>query len=657
MIRMLSTRSLRRCASLALLCAIGLTVLLPSLAFAHAILLSSSPTKDAILSTPPTRVQLWFSEDLNPTLSTAEVINAQRQRVDQDDAHVNADNSKELDLSLQANLSPAVYIVVWRSDSADDGHALLGSFIFTVTAPGGSVPQLAPGSNPGQGLLGDINASGSLDGAALFSLVMVTLVDLGAIFWAAGLLWVNFVLQPVSERQREEQALHQQVEQRFEQRFSLPVLGGLLLTNLAVLYGQVLTLTGNNWIAAFNIHLLVVQGSSGRFGTYWLMRMAVLLLALLVGLATLAWKQRPQVVRRLLPLLNLFLASLFFLALTMSGHAAAVASDVLPYSVVLDWLHLMAASLWIGGMLYIVLIYLPVLKTRSSPERARSLLAVLPQYSILAIAGVLLMAVTGPFTASFHLSSPDQLFITAYGRTLLVKSALVGALLLTSAYHVLWLRPRIKKEYRKYVYARERQEKALARACAPSGERETQVSQPEGGSPLGQQVKLREGRLAGRTSRLMRILRWEPWLGVAVLLCVGLLNIFASTLTPALAQPQTPPNGTGGGFHQSAETGDSKYSVTLTISPNRFGTNVFAVQVTDIASGQQLNANQVGVTVSTIMLDMDMGATSTDLQSDGKNGFSASIDFPMGGNWRIDVRLHTLDNSLHTASFKIYTPF
>jgi putative copper export protein/methionine-rich copper-binding protein CopC len=643
---------------LALLCAIGLTVLLPSLALAHAILLNSSPAKDAILSTPPTRVQMWFSEDLNPALSTAEVINAQRQRVDQDDAHVNADNSKELDLSLQANLSPAVYIVVWRSDSADDGHALLGSFIFTVTAPGGSVPQLAPGSNPGQGLLGDINATGTLDGAALFYLVMVTLVDLGAIFWAAGLLWVNFVLQPVSERQREEQTLNWQVEQRFEQRFSLPVLLGLLLANLGVLYGQVLTLTGNNWTAALNMHLLLEQGTSGRFGTYWLMRMAVLLLAVLVSLAMLMWKQRPGAIKRALPLLNLFLASLLLLALTMSGHAAAVSSDVLPYSVIIDWLHLMAASLWIGGMLYILLIYLPVLNSRAHPERARSLLAVLPRYSVLAIAGVLLMSVTGPFTASFHLNSLDQLLTTAYGRTLVVKSALVGALLLTSAYHVLWLRPRMKKEYRKYTYARERQEKAVARAEVLHRETEVQVSQKHGGSLLAQQVKLREGRLAQRTSRLMRVLRWEPWLGVAVLLCVGLLNIFASTLTPALAQPQTPPNGTAaGGFHQSTQTSDSKYTVTLSISPNRFGTNVFAVQVIEISTGKQLNANQVGVTVSTIMLDMDMGATSTDLQSDGKNGFRASIDFPMGGNWRIDVRLHTLDNTLHTASFKIYTPF
>jgi copper transport protein len=651
MLRTFSIRSLRRPLSLALLCATGLTLLLPSLAFAHAILLSSSPAKDAVLLTSPTRAQLWFSEDLNPALSTAEVINAQKQRVDLGDAHVNADNSKELDLALQANLPPAVYIVVWRSDSADDGHVLLGSFIFTVASPGGAVPQLVPGSNPSQGLLGDASAAGTLDGPALFSLLTVTLVDLGAIFWAAGQLWVNFVLQSAAEKHREEQALNVQVEQRFERRFSLPVLAVLLLANLGVLYGQALTLTGNNWVAALNIQLLTAQATSGRFGTYWLMRMVVLLLALLLSLCLLTWKQRPRTVNRTIPLLNLFLASLLFIALTMSGHAAAVASNVLPYSVVIDWLHLMAAALWIGGMLYILLVYLPVLTPRSLHERARSLLAVLPHYSPLAIAGVLLIAVTGPFTASFHLTSLDQFITTAYGRTLVVKSVLVGALLLTSAYHVFWLRPRLKKEYQKYVYTKERLEKARAR-----GDADRQLPQKHEG--LAEQVKLREGRLGQQTARLTRVLRWEPWLGVAVLLCVGLLNIFAATLTPALAQSQNASNGTAAGaFHQTAQTSDGKYTVSLTISPNRFGTNVFAVQVTDISTGKQLNANEVGVTVSTIMLDMDMGATSTDLQSDGKGGFSASIDFPMGGNWRIDVRLHTLDNSLHTASFKTYTPF
>src|SRR5581483_2728755 len=296
MIRILSTRPFRRSLTIALLCAISLTFLLPSLAFAHAILVSSNPAKDAILRTPPTQVQMVFSEDLNPALSTAEVVNTQKQRVDQGNAHVNPGNSKEMDVSLQANLPPAVYTVVWRSDSADDGHVLLGSFIFTVTNPDGTVPQLAPGSNPGQGLLGNISASGTLDGPTLFNLIAVTLVDLCAIFWAAAQFWMNFVLQSAAEKHHEEQALNLQVEQRFERRFSLPTLVVLLLANLGVLYGQVLTLTGNNWPAALNPQLLVEQATSGRFGTYWLARMGTILLALFVGILMLVWKQRPRVV-------------------------------------------------------------------------------------------------------------------------------------------------------------------------------------------------------------------------------------------------------------------------------------------------------------------------------------------------------------------------
>src|SRR6185312_5685631 len=267
-------------------CAIGLTLLLPELVSAHAILLTSNPAKDAVLRTPPTQVQMWFSEDLNPALSTAQVINSERQRVDKSDPHVNAGNSREMDVSLQANLQPDVYIVVWRTDSADDGHVLLGSFIFTVANPDGTVPQLSHGSNPGQCLLGNTNAStpGTLDGPTFFNFLAVTLVELAAIFWMGAQLWLNFVLQGANEKFPDERHLNHQIERRFERRFSLPTLLVLLLANLGVLYGQVLTLTGNNWGAAFSLQLLSEQASSGRFGTYWLLRMGVILLALLVSL-------------------------------------------------------------------------------------------------------------------------------------------------------------------------------------------------------------------------------------------------------------------------------------------------------------------------------------------------------------------------------------
>ena len=687
MIRILKSNFLRL-SGIALLCALGLTLLLPALASAlpaHAILLTSNPAKDAKLSAAPTQVQMFFSEDLNPALSTVQVINAEKQRVDKSDPHVNPGNSKEMDVSLRANLQPDVYIVVWRTDSADDGHVLLGSFLFTVLNADGTAPQLAPGANPGLGLLGNTNVStpGTLDGPTFFNFIAVTLVELAAIFWVGAQLWVNFVLQASAEKHEEERDLNTQIEQRFERRFSLPTLLLLLVANLGVLYGQVLTLAGNNWGAALSLQLLSEQASSGRFGIYWLLRMGITLLALLVSIYTLLSKQRPRVVNQALPLVNLFLGSILFIAITMSGHAAAVNALFVPYSVVLDWLHLLAAALWIGGMLYIFLIYLPLLKARPVNERTRSLLTILAQFSPLAIAGVVIMAISGPLNASFHLTSIDQFITTAYGRTLAIKVLLVCALLATSAFHVGWLRPRLKKEYQKYTYAKDRLEKVQASAGSVGTQQELaletnaatesneeianstatiSVMQPEARKLLMQQVKLRKERLTRKTDLMTRILRWEPWLGVAVIVCVGLMNVFAGTLTstsatPAPSSQQQNSTSSKSAFNGTAKTTDGKYNIALSISPNRFGTNVFTAHITYAQTGQQLGANQAGVTIYTTMLDMDMGTDSLNLQPDSKGDFSGSGDFSMGGNWSIQVQVRTLDNTLHKATFKIYAPF
>ena len=167
---------------LALPLALGLTLMFPAIASAHAILLRSDPAKDSVLSIPPRGVRMWYSENLNPTFTTAIVINGVRERVDNHDAHISPNDTKEMDLTLKPNLPPAVYIVVYRTQSADDGHILQGSFIFSIARPGGTVPTLSPGTNPGQNLLGGSNTTGSstgqLDGLTLFSLIMITLVEL-----------------------------------------------------------------------------------------------------------------------------------------------------------------------------------------------------------------------------------------------------------------------------------------------------------------------------------------------------------------------------------------------------------------------------------------------------------------------------------------------
>src|SRR5258707_15126945 len=160
----------------------------PAVASAHAILLRSNPAADSVLSIAPQQVHMWFSEALNPAFSTAVVINAQNKRVDNQDAHVSPNDSTEMDLTLQSNLPPAVYIVVYRTDSAVDGHILRGSFIFSIAGPNGTVPTLNPGSNPGTNVLGGGNptsaSSGQLDGPTFFNLVLIKLDHLESGCWA-----------------------------------------------------------------------------------------------------------------------------------------------------------------------------------------------------------------------------------------------------------------------------------------------------------------------------------------------------------------------------------------------------------------------------------------------------------------------------------------
>ncbi|GCE11374.1 copper resistance protein CopC [Tengunoibacter tsumagoiensis] len=635
---LISKRPVRLC-----LLALSLTwaalFLFPTAVQAHAILLRSTPAKDAVLTTAPTQVQMWFSEDLNPTFSSAVVVNRANQRIDKNDARVSTSDPREIDLSLPSDLPSAVYVVVWRTQSASDGHVLRGSFRFSIEGADGSIPSLN-GAQPGLDELGgtvDNANSGQLDNQTFFSFLMITLVELGTVFWVGAQLWQSFVSPSTEDTANEEQsALERQAQQRFARRFAIPALVLTLLTNLGVLIGQGLQLTGGNLGQALAPSLLWNLISSGHFGLYWSMREIVLLVAL--GIALYRFRLRapgPRVVA-LLSWLNLLLGLALLIAVTFSSHAAAVSNNVV-YAVLGDWLHLLAAALWVGGMLYLARIYLPAWKnSHASPQL---LLTTLQRFSPLAISGVVLMALSGPLNATFHMSSFEQLINTAYGRALSVKIVLVVAMLVTSAIHVFLWRPALSKAIAEYNGLREGD--ASVEATDPQENAVRPLETPES--------KLLEQQITQKTHRLTRMLIWEPVLGVAVLICVGLMSVFAGTLQPATTT--TVPKATA--FATNAITTDKAFSIKLTVSPNHFGTNVFTVSVFDSNGKPDTN---VGVSIYTIMLDMDMGTDTINLQPDGKGYFSAPGDLNMGGNWELRVQIRTPENTLHEVQVHMVTP-
>jgi len=97
---------------------------------AHAVLVRSAPAGRTVLSHAPERVDLWFSEPLEPAFSTISVWSASGARVDRRDGAVAPADPRQLSVALDA-IGPGTYTVRFRVLSVD-GHVVESSFPFTV---------------------------------------------------------------------------------------------------------------------------------------------------------------------------------------------------------------------------------------------------------------------------------------------------------------------------------------------------------------------------------------------------------------------------------------------------------------------------------------------------------------------------------------------
>ena len=104
--------------------------LAPVSVLAHSLLVRSQPAQRATVSRAPERIQMWFSERLEPAYASASVWNEAGKQVDGRDATVDARDPSLLSVSTP-NLEPGRYTVRYRVLSVD-GHVVESSYGFTV---------------------------------------------------------------------------------------------------------------------------------------------------------------------------------------------------------------------------------------------------------------------------------------------------------------------------------------------------------------------------------------------------------------------------------------------------------------------------------------------------------------------------------------------
>jgi len=113
---------------------------------------------------------------------------------------------------------------------------------------------------------------------------------------------------------------------------------------------------------------------------------------------------------------------------------------------IITWIHLVAAAIWVGGSLFIGIVFSPLLKTMtdSLQERMQIMIRVGRRFNKVAVPSLIILMATGLYSTHMLLGKPELLFATSYGIYLTIKIILVIALIITYVIHVRVIRKDIE---------------------------------------------------------------------------------------------------------------------------------------------------------------------------------------------------------------------
>ena len=389
-------------------------------ALAHATLVGSSPAAGANLAAAPAEVDLRFSEPLNRDLSSATLTTASgRRRIEATTSRV---GRSELVLRPKGRLSRTAYRVAWHSVSSEDGHALDGSFGFGVgTAAVGGSRQVEQSPLASAGWL--------RVGVRGFFYALV-------VFFAGGVMTGALLSRP--GRPADWLMPHAW------RNGSAP--DGKGSSPVAVLVWRRTVTAG--WLAAGAAGAVALADAAHAGGGLSARAVSSFLLSDLPGLARVACIGLLVAAAGLAIRDKLRLAAsctaLALGAVVLSGHANS--ADPRAAALSSDWLHLLAASVWIGGVAQIALTWAPRLVDTAPALRRAVMRDVLARFGRLALPAFALLAASGLINALIQVGRVGALWQTGYGRVLTVKIGLIALIALASYTHAIRLRPRLANE-------------------------------------------------------------------------------------------------------------------------------------------------------------------------------------------------------------------
>ncbi|MEA2210677.1 MAG: copper transport protein [Solirubrobacteraceae bacterium] len=392
-------------------------LMVPSVASAHAYLIRTVPVASGVLNAPPPNVQLTYDEAVEPRFAIISVTDTQGHQETVGPVRRSAANPDTLIVSLRPRLPEGWYLVYWRAISVD-GHPVQGAFTYAV------------GPNPGPAPRFSVPSIASSATAA--NLLVARWVMFLSVMIAIGLFAFRVLIARPLPRRASQTTLR---------AVSLAMVIASVIGVVAIPVYLDFATASDSLRSVFDVSALVPLFRITAFGRGYVDMLVCFTLFCLAAWIAL-WLDRPDREHRSIAEISAQAGALIAAAAVLgipgaTGHAGQTSPRGL--SLAFDWLHLISGSLWLGGLIGLLVLWLAL----PAGTRVPALAIVVPRFSLLALTSVIVLLGTGTGATIEHMPALDALWQTSYGVAILVKIGILVAALALASGNLLRTRPRL----------------------------------------------------------------------------------------------------------------------------------------------------------------------------------------------------------------------
>ena len=580
---------------LLLLAFLILVIGVPS-AYAHPFLLDSEPSQAVNAPIGTTQIITKYSEAVEINFSELKVFDSNGNQIDNGDT-----TYYEGESSLVITTPPledGTYTVTSKVLSKVDGHLVRAAIIFGVGEA--QVDALLLESQD------ESETTFLPEAAARFPGIVGQTVVLGSAISAIA-IWGT-------QRKHFGKENLTLINQTYRSKFSKitgAALVGVLVSNFVMIAVQTVRLETSP---------IDVLGTT--FGATWLIRMIITIILLGIWF----WMERkPHLTnKKHVPMLIVSLALIF--TTTMFGHGTA---SELAAPMILDYVHNLLASVWIGGVIFFSFVILPTLAKLDWMEKEKTVLAILPRYSGMVTIALGILIITGPTLLWFLESDVTSITNSTYGLLIFAKIFLALIMIGLGAYFQFKVqRPAVKNLGG-----------AIGAGVFGFGEKPPDVSK-EGFEPPTIEA------LASK--KLVKPLKASAVIGIILL---GVVSLLVNSSLPAGEVQTADAQTTMFGFSSVLFSEQAKFDVS--VLPVGVGPNTISVVVSTIDGEPMSDVSGLKIKVSNPQRNISPIEISTIQSSDEITEFEGEATFGFAGTWQIEIEAQRTQTANESVIFDV----